>query len=327
MMSKNTLYGIANYISELADLSKSPKFHVDWMGGEPLMMGMEFYDTARSILEEVCEPMFFFRTNLSLITNEWAEYFKENDIHIGGSIDGPKDIHDAQRSGSYDACMRGLQNLKDHKCHISDIACTVTQESSGRLEELFDFFDELVDSYVFNAEICAMSPIQMAYNYQRLYYLWDEHGRPAIFPRFAEFQERIKRVMDGTAKQDCSKGGCGQGWTIIDPIGGCHLCNHENCTTNSYFGNLNDAPAKDLWASPLRHDYFSRVKHARSTQCKECIFKYVCNGTCYHNILRLGGEYDPYCGIGYHTYEAIIKSLGYTMDEYREAVNQLESKA
>lgn len=327
-MSKNTLYGIANYIAELADFSKSNHFHIDWMGGEPLMMGMEFYDTARAIFEDVCDPKFFFRTNLSLITDEWAAYIKENDIHIGGSLDGPKDIHDAQRSGSYDACMRGLQNLKDHECHISDVACTVTQESSQRLNELFDFFMELkIGSFVLNSEICAMSPIQMAFNYQRMYYLWNDYGRPAIFPRFSEFQERVKSVMAGSVRRDCSDGCCGQGWTIIDPDGGCHLCNHENCTTNSYFGNLNNTPAKALWSAPDRQQYFKHVRSIRKNQCSDCLFRHVCNGTCYHNVLRLGGRYDPYCGIGYHTYEVIIKSLGYTMDEYREAVTQLEAAA
>ena len=327
MMSKNTLYGIANYISELSDLKKSKQVHIDWMGGEPLMMGMEFYDTARTIFEGVCDPKFFFRTNLSLIDEKWAEYIKDNNINIGGSLDGPKDIHDAQRSNSYDACMTGFNNLRDHECRISDVACTVTQESSQRLPELFDFLEGLgVGSFVFNAEICAMSPIQMSFIYQQLYHLWADHGRPLIFPRFGEFQERIKSVMSDSVARDCSKGGCGQGWTILDPDGGCHLCNHENCSRNTYFGNVNDAPAKELWDSPHRIHYFERVKNVRKSQCGDCIFRYVCNGTCYHHVLSLGGEYDPYCGIGYHTYEVIIESLGYTMDEYREAVQQLEAK-
>ena len=322
IMSKNTLYGIANYIAELADFSKSKHFRIDWMGGEPLIVGTEFYDSARTIFESVCDPKFFFRTNLTLIDDDWATYLKENNIHIGGSIDGPKDIHDAQRSNSYDACMSGLQTLRDHDCHISDVACTVTQESSQRFEELFDFFMQLkIGSFVFNAEICTMNPIQSAFNYQRLYHIWNDRGRPAIFPRFGEFQERIKSVMDGSTRRDCSKGGCGQGWTIISPDGSCHLCNHENCSTNTCFGNVNEAPATELWGSKLRSQYFDRVKNVRINQCGDCIFRYVCNGTCYHNVLNLGGEYDPYCNIGYHTYEVIIKSLGYTIDEYTAAVD------
>lgn len=324
-ISKNTLYGVANLIGELANRSKNKDFHIDWMGGEPLVMGMNFYDEARSIFSTVCNPKFFFRTNMSLIDDDWAAYIKENKIHIGGSMDGPKDIHDAQRSNSFDAVMAGLTCLKDHKCQTSDIACTLTPDSSKRLSEIFDFFTSLdAAAMVYNTEICSMSPAQTAFNFQQLYHLWAEHGQPYMFPRFWEFQKRVNSVMNGNLKHDCSKGGCGQGWAIIDPAGGCHLCNHENCTTRSYFGNVNDAPATELWNSPLRTNYFDRVREVRRRQCGECMYRFVCYGTCYHHVLHFGGKYDPYCGLGYHTYEVILKSLGYTLEEYKEAVSHAD---
>jgi uncharacterized protein len=325
-MDHNTLYGLANYIDELSDHTDKRVFHVDWMGGEPLLMGMEFYEEAMSIIGSRRDVRFFFRTNMTLIDDEWIDFIKHNNIHVGGSLDGPKDLHDSQRSGSFNDAYRGLLLLKDAEV-LSDVACTMTQETMKRLDEVFEFFYKLdLHSWIMNTEICAVSPIQTAFNFQRLYHLWNSHDQPHMFPRFGEVQRRITYLMDGGATGDCSTGGCGQGWTIISPTGGCHLCNHENCTTITEFGNVNENHPRDIWNSESRIQYLDDVRKARSNQCGACAHRFICRGNCYHHINRLGGAYDPYCSFGYHTYEVIIESLGYTMDEYREAVQQLEAK-
>jgi len=327
-MSKNTLYGIANYIAELADASKlNDGFSINWMGGEPLMMGMEFYDTAKSIFGSVCEPHFFFRTNMTLINDEWAEYFKENDILVGGSLDGPKEIHDPQRSNSYEAVMRAIDIVKEHNCRFDGVACTMTDAATDDMQALFDFFMALGIPFVLNGQICGTSPIRSAFNYQQLYHIWSEAGRPAMFPRLWEYQEKIKKIMDGEQVYDCSKGVCGSGWTIFDPEGDCHLCNHDNCSTNTSFGNVNELVPRALWESKERSNCLQSIRDLRKRQCQGCLHRYMCNGACMDVTFKLGGEYDPYCGIGYHTYEVIIKSLGYTMDEYQEAVKQLGATA
>lgn len=325
VISEDTLYCIANFIEELSEQSNENTFTISWMGGEPLLMGMEFYDRARSIFQSVCNPDFFFRTNMTLIDDEWGEYFKKNNILVGGSLDGPKKIHDKQRSGSYDAVMRGIEIIKKCGCRFDGVACTMTEESTRDMKKLFGFFMGLKIPFVLNNEICGMSPIRLSFNYQQLYYLWNEYDRPAIFPRLWEVQEKIKKIMDGGSLHDCSKGGCGAGWAIFDPEGGCHLCNHDNCSMNTYFGNVTESSPRDLWDSSERRDYLNSVRELRTLQCGECLHRFVCNGACMDVLFKLGGEYDPFCGMGYHTYEMIIKSLGYTIQDYTEAVSRLSS--
>ena len=59
------------------------------------------------------------QTNGTLINDEWAAFFKENDFLVGLSIDGPREMHDfyrVDRQGepTFDNVMRGLGFLQKH---------------------------------------------------------------------------------------------------------------------------------------------------------------------------------------------------------------------
>jgi hypothetical protein len=63
-----------------------------------------------------CPPTSSIRTGSSV---EWASFFKEHDFLVGVSIDGPRELHDANRvnkggKGSFDQVMHGLGHLRDH---------------------------------------------------------------------------------------------------------------------------------------------------------------------------------------------------------------------
>ena len=53
------------------------------------------------------------QTNGTLLDEEWAGFFSENDFLVGISIDGPRELHDAYRvnkggKGSFEALPRRL---------------------------------------------------------------------------------------------------------------------------------------------------------------------------------------------------------------------------
>jgi len=65
---------------------------VAWQGGEPTIMGVDFFRRAIALQEKYKKPGMTFentmQTNGTLLTDEWCEFYKENDFLIGLSIDG-----------------------------------------------------------------------------------------------------------------------------------------------------------------------------------------------------------------------------------------------
>ena len=59
------------------------------------------------------------QTNGTLIDDEWAAFFKQNNFLVGISIDGPRAMHDVYRQDkggapTFDKVLRGLAYLKQH---------------------------------------------------------------------------------------------------------------------------------------------------------------------------------------------------------------------
>ena len=111
------------YVRQLIEAhASSPVVMVAWQGGEPTLMGVEFFrrsvELARGFLRPGQGIEYTIQTNGTLLDEEWASFFKEHDFLVGLSIDGPRELHDAYRvnkggKGSFDQVMRGLEHLRD----------------------------------------------------------------------------------------------------------------------------------------------------------------------------------------------------------------------
>jgi uncharacterized protein len=132
-----------------------------WHAGEPLAAGLNFYrkafDLIDVILDERLNVRHSMQTNATLVTSAWCEFFRARNVQIGVSLDGPREIHDANRktragTGSFDAAMRGIEILRAHGMDIS-VLCVLTSRNITRPDELFEFFVESGFRHVaFNVE-------------------------------------------------------------------------------------------------------------------------------------------------------------------------------
>ncbi|MGB5431636.1 MAG: radical SAM protein, partial [Acidimicrobiia bacterium] len=92
---------LERYIRQLIDAHSTPMVTVAWQGGEPTLMGLDFFRKAIEIQERYRKPGMTFentiQTNGTLLTDEWCEFLKENNYLVGISIDGPQPLHDVNR--------------------------------------------------------------------------------------------------------------------------------------------------------------------------------------------------------------------------------------
>ena len=114
---------LETYVRQLIEAHATvPEVTIAWQGGEPTLMGVEFFRRSVELAERYLRPgqraVYTIQTNGTLLDAEWAAFFHEHDFLVGLSIDGPRELHDAYRvnkggRGSFDQVMRGLGHLRE----------------------------------------------------------------------------------------------------------------------------------------------------------------------------------------------------------------------
>lgn len=90
-------------------------------GGEPLMMKksdfVNFIKSFDIIKMKNIKVIFSLQTNAVLVDDEWCDLFKQYNINVGVSLDGPKEENDMFRvdkkgNGTYDRVIEGINTFK-----------------------------------------------------------------------------------------------------------------------------------------------------------------------------------------------------------------------
>lgn len=143
---------LQTYIQQLMEGRPPGEVNVAWQGGEPTLMGLDFFRRAISYVKRYRKPgqnvLHTMQTNGTLLNDEWCAFFKEHNFLVGLSVDGPKQMHDAYRvnkggAGSFDQVMCGWEVLRKHEVAVN-ILCTIHAANADHPLEVYRFFrDEL----------------------------------------------------------------------------------------------------------------------------------------------------------------------------------------
>ena len=134
---------------------------VVWHAGEPMVLPIGFYCDAFRMIDRLkpadLPVRHSFQTNGTLINEAWCEFFAEEQINLGVSIDGPKRLHDRNRltrsgRGTFDKTIAGIRLLRRHDVPFHVISVLST-ESLAAPREMFDFYvEEGIERVCFNVE-------------------------------------------------------------------------------------------------------------------------------------------------------------------------------
>jgi uncharacterized protein len=137
------------------------RLSVVWHAGEPMILPISFYRDAFALIEGMRPPqlpvMHSFQTNGTLIDDGWCEFFREAQVNLGVSIDGPRRFHDRNRvtragRGTFDRTIAGVRLLRRHGIpfHVISVLTPASMAAPG---EMFDFYiDEGIEQVCFNVE-------------------------------------------------------------------------------------------------------------------------------------------------------------------------------
>lgn len=131
------------HVVDLMAQAPSKVVVLEIQGGEPLLNWPVIKETVLYAEEQLKHKECRFRmmTNLSLMNDEIYAFCKEHHIDIGTSLDGPKEVHDANRpscnkESSYDQTQRGRDFVKDKRGFPVGYLTTVTKDSLPHVEEI-----------------------------------------------------------------------------------------------------------------------------------------------------------------------------------------------
>lgn len=275
-----------------------------WHGGEPLLFGMksftELLATQKEIRRDGLEIKNSIQTNAALITDEWAKFFKRNNIQIGVSIDGPESLNNTQRpaiiGNSYSKTINGIGILKKHKISFGALSVITKDTINLGAQSLFNFF---IDNEIKTFDFLPQEPIldknrkQITdYIYPTkdyvkfaggLFDLWYNNDDPSIhIPIF----EEIIRTLLGRGSKICQIGHeiCANTTFTFYPDGALRPCDkfprsYGNINRDS-FVNIDDiSTINDIFSSSsykrLLKDQITSLK-----MCDGCRWRSYCKGAC-----------------------------------------------
>ncbi|NBD13742.1 His-Xaa-Ser system radical SAM maturase HxsB [Corallococcus silvisoli] len=132
--------------------SPSPSLKIEFQGGEPLLnFGLIRYVVERALALNQTQGrnlQFVIATNLSRLSEEVLDFCREHGIFLSTSLDGPEDLHNAQRPvRGGDSHQRTVAAIRRAREALGEQAVsalmTTTRTSLERVEEIIDEYVRL----------------------------------------------------------------------------------------------------------------------------------------------------------------------------------------
>ncbi|MGC9516949.1 MAG: TIGR04083 family peptide-modifying radical SAM enzyme [Methanomicrobiales archaeon] len=308
---------IEEVVEWLKDFREEPvtfTFH----GGEPLLAGYDFYKEALPLISEGLshlKPALALQTNLWLLTPEMAQLFKEYDIPIGSSLDGPKELNDLQRGKEYyEKTMKGYEIAKKADLRVSFI-CTFTNHSIKYKEDIFNYF---LDNGL-NLKLHPSLPSIRDEEPEKWSLSPEDYGELLIYllDKYLEHMDEISVMnIDTLCKSAfirrgtvCTFVDCMGDTFAIGPDGSIYPCYRFVGMDEYIMGNVKDRPTMEELNQSAPMQLLNEFKEFVDKECKNCTYIKFCRGGCPYNALAVSDGkvncVDPHCT----AYKAIFKEI------------------
>jgi len=145
---------LKSYIKQLLASQQAGEVSVAWQGGEPSLMGLDFFQRSVELVNKYKRPgqrvAYSLQTNGTLLDDDWCAFFKQHDFLIGLSLDGPAEMHNTYRvdkggQGSFGQVRRGWDLLQKHDVD-TNILCAVHAMNASHPLEVYHFFRDTLQA-------------------------------------------------------------------------------------------------------------------------------------------------------------------------------------
>jgi uncharacterized protein len=143
---------LEQYIRQVIEAQAGPHVTIAWQGGEPTLMGLDFFRRAMELVERYRPPgttvEHTIQTNGTKLDAEWCAFFREHGFLVGLSMDGPPEMHDAYRvdkgGKATHAKVLAAARLMTAESVEFNILCTVHDANADHPLEVYHYFRDVV---------------------------------------------------------------------------------------------------------------------------------------------------------------------------------------
>ena len=289
----------------------------NWHGGEPLVLGIDFYEKAVELQRKYCGDKVIhntLQTNGTLINSGWASFFKDNGFLIGVSIDGPEDIHDRYRKDKGDCptfrkVMEGINIMYRYGVEYNTMS-TVNKASEGRGFEVYSFLKQLgsrymqfmpvlehikypldisgkpqksarpyiVDPLVEGAVIAPWSVSSMAYG-RFMCDIFDYWVLNDVGRFFVNLFDCTLANWCGVQPGTCAYAETCGGNSVIEHNGDLYPCDHF-VYPEYKVGNISDTSLREMMTSSMQSKFGIDKRNGLPYKCLRCRYFFACHGEC-----------------------------------------------
>jgi len=309
---------LEEYLRQLIEAhAQVPEVTIAWQGGEPTMMGLEFFHRSVELAEQYLKPgqqaSYTIQTNGTLLDEEWAAFFKENGFLVGISIDGSREMHDAYRvnkggRGSFDQVMRGLKFLREAEVEWNALT-TVHARNGDHGREVYRFLrDECQARFIqfipIIERVAEATDGEVPWSSWRDRPLYEQKGELVTNRSIGaeQYGRFLIEVFEEWVRHDVGKvyvqlfdvtlanwvgeppGLCVHSETCglalaLEHTGDLYSCDHF-VEPRYKLGNIRETHMLELVASPQQRQFGLDKRETLPRYCLECDVRFACHGGC-----------------------------------------------
>jgi uncharacterized protein len=297
------------YIRQLIAAHRSSQITVAWQGGEPTLMGVDFYRRAIELQEKYRRPGMTFentlQTNGTLLDDEWCIFLKQNDFLVGLSLDGSRQLHDTYRvdkggAPTFDRVLRGLRLLQKHGVEYN-LLVAVNRLNGDYPKEVYQFLrDEAGTQWIQFIPVIermnldgrnlvqagehvsprSVKPEQFGRFLIQVFDEWVSHDVGKIFVQ--TFEATLRNWMGLSTSGMCVfEKTCGIG-LALEHNGDLYSCDHF-VEPDFLLGNIKETSMLELVGSETQFKFGQDKYETLPKYCLQCPVGFACKGECPKN--------------------------------------------
>jgi uncharacterized protein len=298
------------YIRQTIEAHRVPQVTIAWQGGEPTLMGLEFFRRAVALEKKYARPGMqienTLQTNGVLLNADWCRFLRENNFLVGLSLDGPRHLHNVYRHDKaghsvFDRVVRAAKLMQRHRVEFN-ILCTVNSANSQYPLDVYRFFrDGLktpflqfipiveVDSSSGQITDRSVGPEQYGRFLVEIFDEWVGRDVGKMFVLF--FDGVLASYLRGQSTLCVLRPTCGDG-VALEHNGDVYSCDHY-VEPAHLLGNIMETSLAYLVGSEKQQLFGRSKSEGLPRYCRECRYLFTCHGECPKNRVTRALDGEP----------------------------------